>query len=304
MDTSLRTKKVVCFGEILWDLLPSGAVPGGAPLNVAYQLKKLGNAPSLISRIGNDHYGAQLVQLLDKHGLSTQHVQTDNTHPTGIVHAFPGANNEVVYDIAAPAAWDFIEATEAQGSLVAEAAYFVYGSLASRNDRSRDTLLQLLEGATTKVFDVNLRSPHYSREVITRLMQGVSILKLNEVELTLIAGWYGVADEAAEGLKLLQDRLNIPTIVVTRGGDGALLLLEGNLYEHQGFKVTVADTVGSGDAFLAGLLHGLAAGWMGERALNYASALGALIATHTGACPDYDVKAIDVMLQQNSANAV
>ncbi len=304
MESPLRMKKIVCFGEILWDLLPSGAMAGGAPLNVAYHLKKLGNTPSLISKIGKDDYGARLLQLLNTHDLPTEHIQTDSTHPTGIVHAFPGANNEVVYDIVAPAAWDFIEATDAQKPLVAEAAYFVYGSLASRNDRSRDTLLQLLAGATTKVFDVNLRSPHYSREVIIRLMQGVSILKLNEAELTLIAGWYGGGDDAADGLKILQDKLHIPTIVVTKGGDGALLLLEGNLFEHQGFRVTVADTVGSGDAFLAALLHGLGYGWSGERALNYASGLGALIASHAGACPAYEVAAIDEMLQKNSANAI
>ncbi|MEJ7913794.1 MAG: carbohydrate kinase [Chitinophagaceae bacterium] len=304
MDSQLRNQKVVCFGEILWDLLPAGAMPGGAPLNVAYHLQKLGNTPSLISRIGNDDQGERLLQVLKTHGLSTEYMQTDDVHPTGIVHAFPGANNEVVYDIVAPAAWDFIAATETQSQLPAEADYFVYGSLSSRNDISRATLLQLLEGARTKVFDVNLRSPHYTREVITRLMQGVSILKLNEAELILIGGWYGAGDDAAEGLKQLQDKLHIPTIVVTKGGDGALLLHEGNLYEHQGFKVTVADTVGSGDAFLAALLHGLGSGWKGERALNYASGLGALIASHTGACPAYEAGAIEELVHKNTTSQV
>ena len=288
---------VVCFGEILWDVLPTGAKPGGAPMNVAYHLKKLGEQPALISRLGRDDFGKGLVDILIEQGLSTDFIQWDEQHQTGIVNAHPGRNNEMRYDIVAPVAWDFISVQDSFSKLMLGADYFVYGGLSARSTGTKNTLLQLLEIAKTKVFDVNLRPPHFSQQLITQLLGGVAILKLNEDELALIGNWFGDMPGTANQIKFLQDKFHIPTIIVTRGGEGAMLNVDGHLFEHKGYHVQVADTVGCGDAFLAGLIHQLKNGIDPSKALNFASALGALIATYRGACPQYEKHEINSIIE-------
>ena len=248
---------VVCFGEMLWDVLPSGAKPGGAPMNVAYHLQKLGMHPAVISRVGNDEHGAQLRALLEANEITTVHVQHDAAHQTGVVLAHLNERAEAMYDIVQPVAWDFIEWHADLKKLVNEATYFLFGSLASRNNTSRNTLFQLLEQANTKVLDINLRAPHFTQSGVEVLLQQCHILKINDQELPLIAGWYGHLKKLEEQMAMLQERFNIQTIVTTRGGDGAVLKIGDDVYSHPGFKVKVKDTVGSGDAFLAALLYKL-----------------------------------------------
>src|SRR5215210_5874429 len=125
--------RVVCFGEVLWDILPSGALPGGAPMNVAYHLKKLGTNPALITKIGTDDYGKKLVNILSDAGVTTEYFQVDYERPTGLVYANVNNHHEVVYDIVYPSAWDFIEWNDEFSALLQQAGYFVYGSLTSRN---------------------------------------------------------------------------------------------------------------------------------------------------------------------------
>src|ERR1051325_5371876 len=144
METSPQPA-VVCFGEVLWDILPSGPLPGGAPMNVAYHLKKLGNNPALITKIGIDDYGKKLVNILAESGVTTEYFQVDYEHPTGLVYANVNNHHEVVYDIVYPVAWDFIQWNDEFNKLLGQADFFVYGSLTSRNTESRDTLYQLLE---------------------------------------------------------------------------------------------------------------------------------------------------------------
>src|SRR5687768_6193577 len=118
---------VVCFGEVLWDMLPSGPLPGGAPMNVAYHLKKLGANPALITRIGLDHYGEKLVNMLSESGVTTEYFDVDYKHPTGLVYANLNDHHEVVYDIVNPSAWDFIEWKDEFDDLVRQADFFVFG---------------------------------------------------------------------------------------------------------------------------------------------------------------------------------
>src|ERR1043165_2053024 len=124
---------VVCFGEVLRDLLPTKALPGGAPMNVAYHLKKLGTNPVMLSKIGSDDYGKALVDMLAENDITTEFLQVDYTYPTGLVYANPNEYNEVVYDIVLPSAWDFIEWHNEFTELLQQAQYFVYGSLTSRS---------------------------------------------------------------------------------------------------------------------------------------------------------------------------
>ena len=131
---------VVCFGEVLWDILPSGPLPGGAPMNVAYHLKKLGINPAMISRIGKDDYGHRLISILSDSGIDTKFIAVDHQQPTGLVYANANNRNEVVYDIVYPSAWDFIQWDDAFTDLIRESKYFVFGSLSMRNDVSRNTV--------------------------------------------------------------------------------------------------------------------------------------------------------------------
>ena len=295
---------VICFGEVLWDVLPSGAVPGGAPMNVAYHLEKMGKSPALITRVGTDERGEALESIFAAHGVCTDYFQRDASHQTGIVYAHPNEHNEVVYDIVKPVAYDFIEWKEGYDALVSSAGYFVFGSLAARNDVSKKTLFQLIECAKTRVLDINLRAPHYDRRIVEELLQKTDFLKLNGAELELITGWFSGNKTNTDRMQLLADRFNIQTIVVTMGGEGAQLYYQGNTYSHQGFSVQVKDTVGSGDAFLAGLLSNLMDGASPADALAFANALGAFIATRTGACPAYDTGEVRSLLQQASAKHI
>jgi fructokinase len=288
----LNNHKVVCFGEVLWDIFPSGAVPGGAPMNVAYNLHKQYKNPAMITAVGNDEKGKELLDIFSGYGLCTDFIQTDPIHETGKVYAKPNEDHEVVYDIVKPVAWDFIRWNEALSELVSNAEYFVFGTLASRSPESKTTLLKLLESAKTKVLDINLRPPHFDRNIVEELLAKADFLKLNLSELEFITEWHSHFSNTKDRALFFMDRYNIKNVVVTKGGDGAILFYNGNEYSHGGYKVEVADTVGSGDAFLSGLLGKLLDDASPEEALEFAIRMGSFIATKKGACPDYDIEEV------------
>ncbi len=295
------THEVVCFGEVLWDILPNKSMPGGAPMNVAYHLKKLGLNPALITKIGLDDHGQKLINVLSGNNLAAEYFQVDYDYPTGLVYAWLNHDNEASYDIVAPSAWDFIRWNDEFYPLLSNAAFFLYGSLTSRNKVSRDTLYQLLDVATKKVLDINLRPPHYNRNHIEYLLEKADILKMNLDELELVTGWFSHFNDCTDRMKLLRDKFNIETIIVTKGSAGALLLDKEMVYTNEGYKVEVADTIGSGDAFLAGLLCQLMNKETPSDSLRYASGLGALIATYHGACPNYDINEISLLINESTS---
>jgi fructokinase len=296
----MQEYKAVCYGEILWDVLPSGAKPGGAPMNVAYHLQKLGVTATLISKIGKDSWGNELIALLQKQTIDTGYIQIDLEHATGMVNACIREGNEVEYDIVSPAAWDFISMQQGLISLIQQTKYFVFGSLASRNDVSANTLLQLLEAANTKVLDINLRPPHFTKATLETLLYQTDILKLNVHEANLIAGWFNQFDSLRDQVKSIQEHFKIDIILVTRGEHGALINEKGNFYEHSGYKIKVEDTVGSGDAFLAGYLFKLDNNATPQESLAFANALGAFIATQSGACPPYSLEMVSHLKEKAS----
>jgi fructokinase len=300
MEPSLQ-HQVVCFGEVLWDILPSGALPGGAPMNVAYHLKKLGTEPALITKIGIDDYGRKLVNILAESGVTTEYFQVDYDHPTGLVYANLNDHQEVVYDIVFPSAWDYIKWEDEFAPLLQNTSFFVFGSLTCRNKVSRDTLSRLLDTSKTKVLDINLRPPNYHPSHVEFLLQNADILKMNIAELELITGWFSHFQSLKDRMKLVQDQFKIGTLIVTMGGDGAVVNHQGTFYQHPGFRVEVNDTIGSGDSFLAGFLHQLLQGSSVEKALDFASGIGAFIATQRGACPRYDVAEVDALIHANNS---
>jgi fructokinase len=297
MRSSEKNYPVVCFGEILWDILPGNVVPGGAPMNVSYHLRKLGLEPALITRVGLDNYGKKLIHLMEKQDISTDFFQMDFELDTGKVIMTPGDGDDVHYDILKPVAWDNIQWDDQFSSLLAGCDYFIFGSLSTRSEASRKVLYQLLEIATFRVLDINLRPPNYNRPILEHLLRGISLLKLNLDELQLLTGWFSGYKAEVDRIKVLQDRFQIPAIIVTKGSQGAVSLIDGIFYPHPGFAVDVADTVGSGDAFLAGLLFKISQGISPPEAMEFASAMGALVASYSGGCPDYAVTEVKELIE-------
>jgi fructokinase len=240
-----------------------------------------------------DEEGKKLLKIFNDFGVNTDYFQLDYDQPTGKVFAHPNEHNEVVYDIVKPVAWDFINYTEELSALTKDATYFIFGSLAARSNVSRETLFSLLEVANTKVLDINLRAPHYDKEIVRSLLIKADFVKMNLAELELITGWFSKYSSLEDRMKNIMDQFKINNLVVTMGGDGAVICMEGKIHRHNGFKVDVVDTVGSGDAFLAGLLAKLLDHSTAEEALDFASRLGAFIATQRGACPPYQVENVN-----------
>lgn len=286
---------ICCFGEVLWDMLPSGKLPGGAPMNVATHLQNLGIPAKMISRVGKDELGAEIKAFLESKNCTTEWIQEDETLNTGWVKVQLSEKNEATYTIVHPVAWDFIQANDTVQQLVNQASALVFGTLASRDDTSYQTLLSILknlpqETQVLKVFDINLRPPHYSQSLIEEFLQYADIVKLNEDELKIVAKWYDIVGDEEKQLREISQKFDLKTLIVTKGGDGAILLrLENDgkkhFYQQSGYKVVVADTIGSGDSFLAGFLKNILNGKSSEYALNFACAIGAVVASHSGANP-------------------
>ena len=302
MDQINLQQKIVCFGEVLWDILPTGTVPGGAPLNIAYHLSKLGYKALILTKIGVDKPGQKLFEVMEQYNMCTDYFQISHQLQTGKVNIIPLPYNEVFYEIIQPVAWDDIEWQPEYKELLQVTQTFIYGSLSARSANSRNTLYKLLDNMNGyKVLDINLRSPHYSYEIIKELLQQADFLKINQSELKLITGWY-VNDESLEKrIEILQNKFNIPSIVVTKGSEGAILNVEGTMFEHPGFKVKIAESAGSGEAFLAAIITQLQQKKLPACALEYATALGALVASYSGGRPQYTIDEIDEIITNTMA---
>lgn len=291
---------VVCFGEILWDILPDVKRPGGAPMNVAYHLQKLGINSKLISSVGDDPLGQALLDFVGDIGLSAETIQVHAQQPTSEVIATVNAEHEVRYEIVYPVAWDFISWLPAYENLLESSTALVYGSLASRNDLSAATLLRMLQfNHLYKVFDVNLRAPHYSREVIDRLLKAANLLKVNAAELGIISSWYDATiDGEAAQVEYLFKNFEVDEIVITKGAAGATYYTREHQFAQQAFAVEVKDTIGSGDSFLAAFLSKRLQHTDPASTLEYAVAMGAFITAQSGACPVYQKVEFEAFLQE------
>lgn len=291
---------VVCFGEILWDVLPDGPQPGGAPLNVSYHLNRLGADTSIISRVGNDTNGQELKRLIENWGIKKQLVQTDTIYPTSEVIAKMNNGNEVSYEIVFPVAWDFIKSTKSIMELLNKSTYLIYGSLASGNGITRNTLFELLESDAIKVFDINLRPPFINRDLLKVLLLKADIVKFNQAELEMVQLLFGgsFSNEASQ-IKFIQSHFNIPEIIVTKGEFGASFYKNEQSRHAWGTEVKVKDTIGSGDSFLAAFIANHYLKNDPQIIIKNSVAMGAFIATRKGGCPLYDLTEYVNFKQQN-----
>jgi fructokinase len=276
-----------CFGEVLWDVFPNEIKMGGAPLNVAFRLKTFENNVAIISAVGKDVLGEKLTQYLDDNSINTEFIQTLDDFQTGKVTVSLDKDGSAAYEIESPAAWDHIQLNKEVLAQVAQSKVFVFGSLACRNSVSKNTLFELLKVATFKVFDVNLRPPYFSQEILSALMSRATFIKFNEEELELIAKDLGSNFSSIEdNMTFISGTFGTKYVCVTKGGDGAILFIEGVFYYNEGYKIIVKDTVGAGDSFLATLIMNLLSNTKPQTALDYACAVGTLVAGSDGANPD------------------
>jgi len=296
---NLKDTSVFCFGEVLFDLFPTGAKPGGAPLNVAVHLQKLGVPSGIISRVGNDATGKQLIQFLDSKGVNTKLIQTDFSRDTGTIRINIDKNDDPVYTIAEKAAWDFIDDSFLKS--VINPKYIVHGSLACRSAGSNDSLRKLIKNTKAKVvFDLNVRPPYYSRKGIDDLMKTADIVKMNWQEFKMLKEWFSVKTPEVQGdmkaLKALYPNPDI--IIVTKGGAGAIAWKDGKMASTSCVPVRVKDTVGSGDAFLGAFISRVDTGHSLKEALHFASAAGSLVAGKAGANPEYKEEDVLSLMDQ------
>jgi fructokinase len=296
----LKNKKILCIGEVLWDNLPSGKKPGGAPMNVALHLHNIGQTVTIASKVGNDDPGRELIGFLQSAGLGTDFIGIDEALPTSQVLVHLDQNNNATYEICDPVAWDNLILTPALEKKASESGLFIYGSLASRNPISRAAILRLLEFDAIRLIDVNLRKPYDNPERVETLLRMSDIAKLNDEELVTFAQWHNKHKHDEKSLvRWFAEEYNLKMVCVTRGDKGAILYCDGAFHEHPGFKVNAVDTVGAGDAFLAGLIAALSEGKSYADALTFACATGAFVASRPGATPAYDRDEINRILQSN-----
>jgi len=282
-------KRVVGVGEVLWDLLPHGACLGGAPANFAYITTLMGDQGIVASCVGEDSRGIEALRRMEELGLDIDHVQTDRGHPTGVVNVKLDDDGLAQYKFAPDVAWDFLHWTDDWERLATTIDAVCFGSLAQRSETSRVTIRKFVAATprhTVRVFDVNLRQAYYSQNVLSESMHLANVVKFNDEELPKIMGLLKLPhkDEASSARRLSQE-FELDVVCITRGRRGSVLVRGDNVSAHPGFKVHVADTVGSGDAFTAGLVHEYLHGASLDLMNEVANLVGAWVASEMGAMP-------------------
>jgi fructokinase len=282
-------KRVVGLGEVLWDVLPERTCLGGAPANFAYITTLMGDQGIVASRVGEDSRGIEALRRLEELGLDIDYVQTDREHPTGVVNVTVDDSGVAQYEIAHPVAWDFLDWNSDWRQLAHDSDAVCFGTLAQRSEKSCAAIRHFLAAVpehTLKVFDVNLRQSYYSAPILSESMRLADIVKLNDDELPKIMSLSKIPhkDALSSAQRLIRE-YDLKLVCITRGGNGSLLVQNGDVSEHPGFKVRVADTVGSGDAFTAGLVHEYLHGAPLSLMNEVANLVGAWVASEVGAMP-------------------
>jgi fructokinase len=293
---------ILGIGEVLWDLLPEGAQLGGAPANFAVMAGRMGNHAAILSRIGRDELGSKAVELLQLQSTDPSFLQVDPAHETGKV-TVSLSNGQPNYTIHQAAAWDFLELSDEWVQLVERADALCFGTLAQRSAVSRQTIQKLVSQSSStcvRIFDVNLRTPFYSNEVIQESLELATVIKMNDAEIAIVLESLGLAlpepnarENARQKLdwmrksakRLLAEFSKLEMVVVTRGSHGSLLETRKDWHEHSGFPVKVADTIGAGDAFTAALTHYLLNGANLAQLNEAGNRWGSWVASQSGAMP-------------------
>ena len=294
------------FGEILWDRFPDTRRPGGSPFNVSIHAHHLGLDARLLSAVGRDPLGDELLAYAADCGLSTGLLERLDA-PTGVVDVAFDAHGEPSYAIADDAAWDRIPCGRAELDTAEQAAGLVFASLAQRsaaNRRSLDALLGALPDEALIVFDLNLRPPHVDRARIESLVALSNVVKCNRDEWTAVREWFSLDGSDEEAARRLMERTRIEAVLITLGSDGAMVVPAGGGLVRQGVvpweeaKPGEGDLVGVGDAFLAAVVASRITGGSWEQALGDGARYAGWVASQSGAAPRPDRALLDRLIQQ------
>ncbi len=293
---------VLCFGEVLFDIIEGKAYPGGAPMNFAAHIAKLGARSFILSRVGSDDLGDQALQNLSAWNIETKFVQRDTTHPTGTVDVAL-TDGSPSYTIHEDVAFDYIDLEEfIIDYTIAEFDFLYFGTLAQRNEVSRSTLLQLMDDIEFPeiFFDINLRQEFYTREIIHVSLHHATIFKLNDEEVGVLSKILYERQMPVEELcHHLAADFNLKIIIVTKGGDGCSVFQEGKLTDVPGVQVEVKDTVGAGDSFSAAFMYFYLNTGDAVGAAKKANILGGFVASCSGAVPEYSDEIRSILKEEN-----
>ena len=296
-------KTIVAFGELLWDILPSCTILGGAPFNFAYRVNSLGDTGLMVSRLGRDELGRKAFDQVVQLGLDTTYIQWDDSLPTGTVQVSFDEDNKPDYIIVPQVAYDRIELTDALVDAVSTADCLCFGTLSQRSEESRKTIEQLLEraGQSLKLLDINLRKDCYSLETVSFSLQEADVLKLNEDEAHQLGSMLEVSKQnIPDFCEEMLTKWSLEHCVVTLGEKGAFAMSAGGERVYvPGYKVILADSIGSGDAFSAGFVNKLLRGTSISEAGRFGNVLGALVATKEGATSEVTLDEIGLFHNQN-----
>ena len=289
MNFGSRRYFCIGLGEVLWDLLPGGRQLGGAPANFAYHAHALGAESLVVSRVGRDDLGRDLVEHLNALGLVTSGISVDPAAPTGTVSVTLDPTGQPTYTIHTDVAWDFLEAGPEVLRAAAGADAVCFGTLAQRHPVARDSIRRVLQATrpeALRIFDINLRQRFWSREVIVESLALANVLKLNDEELPILMDLLGWPCEDDQGLMArLAQRFDLRAVALTRGARGSLLWTADRSWNWPGSDLKVADTVGAGDSYTAALALGLLSRKSPEDILRIAHRVADFVCTQPGATP-------------------
>lgn len=287
--SSEQSFTLVGLGEILWDMLPAGKQLGGAPANFAYHAQALGARGVVVSCIGDDELGKEILSQLGGLGLDCQYIAVDKSHRTGTVTVKLDAKGVPDFTIHENVAWDFIPLSAPLLNLAARADAVCFGSLCQRSDVSRDTVRRFLEKTKPdclRIFDINIRQSYYSKDITDTMLQTSNVLKLNEDELPLVAELLDIKGSETEILAELVARYELRLVVLTKGAEGSRLYGKDGDSVREGIPPeTIADTVGAGDAFTAAVAVGLLKGDGLEQINAHANRVASFVCSQAGATP-------------------
>lgn len=279
------------IGELLWDMLPSGKQLGGAPCNFAYHARQAGCESVVISAVGHDDSGSELLAKVESLNLPTTYIQK-NEFPTSTVSIVLNEHGHPDYTIHEQVAWDHISWTPELQRLAGKLDAVCFGSLAQRSAESAQTILSLLSATRQeclKIFDINLRQHYYSRETIMKSIGISDVLKLNDDELPVVASFCGLKGNVPDQLDQLRNQFNLTYVVYTMGGKGSIIAGPEGHSSVEAPKVMVADTVGAGDAFTAVFTAGILRGLPLIQVHQKATEIAALVCTKRGATPQLSI---------------
>lgn len=280
---------VVGMGEALWDVLPEGKKIGGAPANFAYHVSQFGLPSCVVSAIGDDALGKEIIENFTSNGLDQ--LIAEVPYPTGTVQVEIDQTGIPLYDIKENVAWDNIPYTEHLDALAKRTKAVCFGSLAQRNVVSRETINHFLDTMPKDddsliVFDVNLRQGFYNKEILCKSMQNCNILKINDEELITVSRMFGYPGiDLQDKCWILLGKYNLKMLILTCGINGSYVFTPGNVSFQPTPKVEVADTVGAGDSFTAAFIASILKGKSVTEAHSIAVKTSAYVCTQKGAMP-------------------